>query len=166
MKLLLLAALTSVIKFSELAFFKRIHLKKKNIGVNYILPGHGVYKIFRETVGEDKRHEKKVSFVVGFRLRLIGSHAFLHWVFQRVCIVTTPFWSGLRGFHIKLWMINPTTNKYAGIYEWYGVRDAQAYLDVLLPVLRFFSTKNSIWYSIYQEKDLATLLQSFKGKSP
>ena len=45
--------------------------------------------------------------VVGFQLKVIGAHPIPHWIFQRCCLLTTPFWSGLPGFSVKLWMVDP-----------------------------------------------------------
>ena len=42
----------------------------------------------------------------------------LHALFRVVCIVTTPLFVGLRGFRSKLWMVDPATGDFAGLYEW------------------------------------------------
>lgn len=53
--------------------------------------------------------------VVGFHHRPLGVRPFPHWLFQRACVLTTPFWSGFRGFRGKLWLVNPETKTYLDI---------------------------------------------------
>jgi hypothetical protein len=40
----------------------------------------------------------------------------LHRLFRVVCIITTPFFVGLPGFRSKLWMVDPATGDFAGLY--------------------------------------------------
>ena len=42
----------------------------------------------------------------------------MHAPFRVVCIITTPFFVGIRGFRSKLWMVDPETADFAGLYEW------------------------------------------------
>lgn len=104
----------------------------------------GQYSIFRETHKASSQGEI-VILVIGFRLKLIRSVRLMHWVFQRVCIITTPFWGGLPGFKTKLWMVDPKTKNYLGIYDWRGKSAASAYIKFLLPILNFFSVHGSVW---------------------
>ena len=54
-----------------------------------------------------------------FHLELLPARrSSLHALFRAVCIVTTPFFVGLRGFRSKLWMVDPETGDFAGLYEW------------------------------------------------
>jgi hypothetical protein len=69
-------------------------------------------------------------------------------------ILTTPFWSGFDGFGTKLWMVDPRTHSYAGIYEWGGSTEAQRYLGVLLPILRAVSTKGSVVCKVHSDTEL------------
>jgi hypothetical protein len=111
------------------------------------------FEVFRDTVSRarDPEGAEHVVLVVGFRLRLIGRLAAAHWLFQRACIMTTPFWSGLRGFRVKLWMVDPETKDYAGIYDWAGRADAERYARALVPVLRAVSVSDSVWHRIEDE---------------
>ncbi len=119
-----------------------LKLSHKRIGDEFKIED-GSYRIFRETVSKDS-NGATVILVIGFRLKLIRSVPLLHWLFQRVCVITTPFWSGLPGFKTKLWMVDPTTKNYMGIYDWKGRDNAQAYLDFLIPILNFFSVNGSV----------------------
>jgi hypothetical protein len=72
----------------------------------------------------------------------------LHALFRVVCIVTTPFFVGLPGFRSKLWMVDPATGDFAGLYEWDDVAGAHAYAEGLASVLRVLSTRGSVTYEV------------------
>jgi len=150
-RIIKLAAI-SVARFSF--GFNSLRLRKDRLGNIYRISEAGRFKIFRETVSRKEISEKPVVLVVGFRLKLIKSNPTFHWLFQRVCILTTPFWSGFRGFKVKLWMVDPDTKNYLGIYQWLGEPNTKNYIDFLTPVLQFFSLKNSIWHKIYPNTKL------------
>ena len=122
----------------------------ENMHRTYGIPGHGRYTVFRDTIQlrEAWRDVTPMILVIGFRLRWIKSNRFFHWLFQRVCIITTPFWSGLIGFKEKLWMVDRITKEYLGIYQWLGERPARYYIAFLIPILRIFSLSRSIWYTV------------------
>jgi hypothetical protein len=100
---------------------------------------------------------------VCFRLRFAGRSRTAHRLFQRACILTTPFWSGFAGFATKLWMVEPDTGAYAGIYQWGEPATAEAYLAVLLPVLRFVSVPGSVEYRLHPDVALSEFLASRTG---
>ena len=72
----------------------------------------------------------------------------LHALFRVVCIVTTPFFVGLPGFRSKLWMVDPATGDFAGLYEWDDARTARAYGEGLSKVLRLLSVRGSVSYEL------------------
>jgi len=72
-----------------------LHLRHDRISKRYVIHKSG-YAIFRETTSDDVTG-KPVVLVVGFRLRLIRSNHVAHWLFQQLCTLTTPFWSGMLG---------------------------------------------------------------------
>jgi hypothetical protein len=148
-----------------LVFSHSLHLRRSRLGKHYQLDRGGVYEIFRETIKSKKTVRNPVILVVGFRLRIIRSNPFFHWVFQKVCILTTPFWSGFHGFRVKLWMVDPETKNYLGIYQWYGKENTQTYVNALIRVLRPLSTRGSVWYEMYPDKKLEGYLESHKVKS-
>src|SRR5438445_185960 len=120
-------AAQSLWQFIKLVSAGKLHRRKDRLGRAYLLGEYGEYRIFRETVGNDGSEDKPVVLVVGFRLKLLGINQFWHKLFQKVCILTTPFWSGFRGFRVKLWMVQPRAGNYMGIYEWAGKEHAQEY---------------------------------------
>lgn len=142
-------AVESVFGFLALTGSRALRLRRERLGRRYLLEGQE-FAVFRETVSRApvRAGTEHVVLVVGFRLRLIGGFAPAHRLFQRVCIATTPFWSGLRGFRVKLWMVDPETSDYAGVYDWEGPADGQRYLRALLPVLRAVSVRGSVWHRI------------------
>ena len=117
-----------------------------------------VYAVFRDTVGDDGIGGARCVLVVAFRLRVIGSFPPAHWLFQRVCLLTTPFWSGFEGFREKLWMVDPETKSYLGIYDWAGAANARTYVEMLVRVLRPISTTDSVWYEIVPDQEFETYL--------
>jgi hypothetical protein len=129
-----------------------LRLRRARRGTAYDLGSRGTFVVFRETVSSGSTtSEPPVVLVVGFRLRVIGSSPAAHRLFQRCCILTTPFWSGFAGFRVKLWMVDPETKNYLGIYEWYGREQAHAYVDALVRVLRPLCVPGSVWYEIHDE---------------
>lgn len=149
-------AMRSAVRFCGMIPKHELHLKWGRVGDDYEI-NSATYRIFRET---ERRvtYGEPVVLVVGFRLRLIGSNAVLHWLFQRLCILTTPFWSGMKGFRVKLWMVNPATKDYLGIYDWRGRVKAQNYLDYLLPILRFCSVNGTVWAKKLDNQELEKYL--------
>ncbi len=129
--------------------FRSLYQSRRRLNKIYSLEKTGDYKIFRETVSRKDLDDQPVILIVGFRLKMIKSSPLLHRFFQRVCVLTTPFWSGLAGFKIKLWMVNRETKDYLGVYEWLGEKNARRYVEFLLPILGFFSIKKTIWHKIY-----------------
>ena len=138
-------------------------MPQRRLGSLYEVREKGKYGVFRETVSSTPDDDRRIVIVVGFRLKAIGSSGVLHYFFQRICLITTPFWSGLPGFHVKLWMVDPETKNYAGIYEWRGREKALDYLDALVPVLGFFSAAGSVWYLLYDDVELDKFLEKLNA---
>jgi hypothetical protein len=149
-------AVNSVGGFVGLLARRDLHLRKDRLG-HQVLVKNGTYTVFRDSVNERARGEP-VVLVVGFRLRWLHAQPMMHWLFQRVCICTTPFWSGLPGFRVKLWLVDEHTKKYLGIYDWRGATAAQNYVNYLVPMLRFFSVRGSVWYELLPDTKLVDYL--------
>lgn len=153
--------LSSLASFPELAAHHELRLATGRLGSSYRLCDGHSYRVFRETV-RPLPDQRRAVIEVGFRLKLIGSAPAPHWLFQRLCILTTPFWSGFDGFGTKLWMVEPHTRSYAGVYEWGGDTTAQRYLDVLLPVLRIVSVADSVFCELHSDTELGGFCASAK----
>lgn len=145
------SAAISTSHYARLAATHALHLRQKHVGSSYRIAQRGTYTVFRETTNDAEYDMPPTILVVGFRLKLIRSNRSLHWLFQRLCILTTPLWSGMRGFHAKLWLVDTKTKNYLGIYDWRGVRDAGAYVALLKRVLQPFAVPGSVWYRAYTE---------------
>ncbi len=159
------AASRSVWNYLKLIFSSKLHLDKVRLGRSYHIGDQGEYLVFRETVSGAIIKEPHVVLVVGFRLKLLSTNRTAHKIFQKICILTTPFWSGFVGFHIKLWMVKHNTSSYLGIYDWAGKDNAIKYAETLCRVLRPLSTPDSVWYKIY-EKDFEDYLLEHEYKLP
>jgi len=150
--------LGSLASFPGLVARDSLELRRERLGrLFWLCDGHS-YMVFRETVRPLPVRERTV-IEVGFRLRLIGSAPAPHWLFQRLCILTTPFWSGFEGFGTKLWMVDPSTRSYAGIYQWGSHRAARAYLGTLLPILRAVSVPGSVFSEVHPGRELTPFLE-------
>ena len=149
----------SVVRFLTLAANRRIRLRRDRLGQTYGTDRGGNYEIFRETVRVSGTTGQPVVLVVGFRLKLIGGNPLLHRLFQRLCILTTPFWSGFRGFRVKLWMVDPETKNYLGIYDWAGAANAGVYVEALVRVLHPLSTPGSVWHDLFPDQAFESFLQ-------
>jgi hypothetical protein len=147
-------ALASAGGFVDLVRADAISRPTSRLGRRYRVDRGGVYDVFRETDGDDGVTGDPAVLVVGFRLKIIGANPVAHWLFQRVCLLTTPFWSGFRGFRVKLWMVDQDTKNYLGIYQWAGEENARAYAEALCRVLRPLSTRDSVWYDLEPEQAL------------
>ncbi len=151
-------ALASVRAFPQLTLNGRLHRSRAHLGATYQIEDAGTFAVFRETDSATEDAGRPCVLVVGFRLKAIRSFRLLHWLFQRVCLLTTPFWSGLPGFKVKLWMVDPTSKNYLGIYDWRGEADARRYVDALVRVLAPLSNRGSVWYRLYPDEELDTYL--------
>ena len=149
----------SLVRFPSLIAGHSLHLRTNRKGAIYNLPGRGLFTVFRETVST-RVVAQPVVLVVGFRLRAIGTSAVLHRLFQHVCVLTTPFWSGFQGFGTKLWMVDQRTKNYVGIYQWDSVGAANNYLQALIPVLKAVSVRGSVWSQSLPGRELEDFLSA------
>ncbi len=151
-------AIASARQWRRLVSSEKLSRVDAHLHHRYRIDQGQIYEVFRDTIGDDGVEGARCVLVVAFRLRVIGSFPPMHWLFQRVCLLTTPFWSGFRGFREKLWMVDPQTKSYLGIYDWSGAENAKIYVDALVRVLRPISTKDSVWYEIVPDQDFETYL--------
>jgi hypothetical protein len=148
---------SSLVVFVSLARRRTLRLATGRLGCSYLLCDGRSYRVFRESV-RPLSGQSRTVIEVGFRLKLVRSSPLAHWLFQRLCILTTPFWSGFEGFGTKLWMVDPLTHSYAGIYEWEGEDRARTYLRVLLPILRRLSVPGTVFSELHPDAELDRFL--------
>jgi menaquinone-dependent protoporphyrinogen oxidase len=157
--------LSSLARFPGLVAHHTLRLRRGRLGRTYRLCDRHSYQVFRETT-RPIDDERPTVIEVGFRLKVLGSAPVPHWLFQRLCILTTPFWSGFDGFGTKLWMVDPNTRSYAGIYEWRDASHARTYLRVLLPVLRAVSVPGSVFAETHPDSHLTAFLSQRDPQHP
>ena len=114
------------------------------------LDDDGVFAVFRETTVAGLPIERPAVLAVRFHLRATRArHRRFHRLFQRVCILTTPFFVRTPGYRTKLWAFDAQTGDYAGVYQWDGAERADAYARSLVPILRALSRRGSVSDRIY-----------------
>ncbi|MFC5951969.1 hypothetical protein ACFQH9_27265 [Pseudonocardia lutea] len=112
-------------------------------------------RVFRETAVRGRRPADPVVLVVRFRLRWIGRARWAHTVFRSTCVVNTPLFAGFPGFVTKLWLADPWTGVYRGLYEWDGAERAEWYATSLAHVLALVSVRGSIAHEVVRGVDRA-----------
>jgi hypothetical protein len=112
-------------------------------------------RVFRETAVRGRRPADPVVLVVRFRLRWIGRRRWAHTVFRSTCLVNTPLFAGFPGFVTKLWLTDPWTGVYRGVYEWDGAERAERYATQLTRVLALVSVRGSIAHTVIEGVDRA-----------
>ena len=70
------------------------------------------------------------------------------WLFERLCIVNTLLFAGFDGYLVKLWMVDPATSDYAGLYTWESAGAADRYGSYITAILRPFSRPGSVGYAV------------------
>jgi hypothetical protein len=147
----------------------QIRLRRDRLGDPLTMRDARTYIPFRETISLTARPASATATVLQprFRLRGLGRPDSLrHRLFRRICIVTTPFFVGVDGFRSKLWMYDPATGDYAGLYDWDDPASARAYAEGLSRVLRPISIPGSVSYELTPGEDVATYLESSLALRP
>ena len=104
--------------------------------------------MFRETAIRDGDPHDPAVLIVQFRLRVLGRSRLLHALFRHECILHTPLFAGFPGFWSKLWISDPATGTYRGLYEWDGAERAVDYVDHLVRLLTPLSADGSVRYHV------------------
>jgi hypothetical protein len=147
---------------TRLLLGRKIRLRHDRVGVRLTMSDGRTYVPFRETALLSSRPATAVPTVLQprFRLRGVGRRpdGLRHRMFRRCCIMTTPFFVGVGGFRSKLWMYDPSTGDYAGLYDWDDPRRARAYAEGLSAVLRLVSVPGTVSYELVPGEDVATYL--------
>ena len=107
-----------------------------------------VSRIYRETSMRGLETTPQVMLAVRFRLRLIGSSRLGHALFRFESLFNTLLFAAHRGFHSKLWLTDPATDYYRGIYEWEDNESAIEYAETLRIVLAPWVQRGSFAYRI------------------
>lgn len=125
------------------------------------LPDGRTFNVFRESICDGDSGEGRVSLAVWFHLRGIPAGSRVRrFLFERLCLVNTLLFAGFDGYRVKLWMVNPNTADYAGLYSWRSAEEAEVYARYIVGVLSPLSTSGSVGYQLFPDIALEHLLTS------
>ena len=152
-----------VISTLGLILRRKLGMPNDRVGSNIKFADGSVSTIYRETVMRGLVTTPQVMLAVRFRLRFIGSSRLGHWLFRLESLFNTLLFAAHRGFHTKLWLTDPRTNFYRGIYEWADEPSALEYAETLRVVLAPWVQAGTFDYRIVLG---ATRLEFLEGGVP
>ena len=129
---------------------RRLHLRPGSIGQARYLPDGRRFDVYRETERtSDVASTEPVTLSVWFHLRGISGGARVRQrAFERVSLVNTMLFAGVDGFLTKLWMVDPATGDWAGLYTWDTAERADRYGRYITAVLRPFCRPGSVGHEV------------------
>ncbi len=137
-----------------LLFQHRLHLRRDRVGAWVALPDGRRFEVFRESSCTTDA-ASPVLLAVWFRLRAIPPGARCRrWLFERACIVNTLLFAGCEGFLVKLWMVDPATSDYAGLYSWRTAPEAARYGRYITAILRPWCVRGSLGFEVFENLTL------------
>lgn len=156
-------AVVCAARTARLLAARRLHLRRSRVGSTVALPDGRRYVVFRESSCDQQTDTAPVMLAVWFRLRAIPPGARVRrWFFERLCILNTVLFAGFDGYLVKLWMVDPDTSDYAGLYSWSSADKAERYGRYITSVLRPLSLPSSIGYQVFAD----STLESYLDRSP
>jgi hypothetical protein len=127
------------------------------------LPDGRRYVVFRESSCDQQTDTAPVMLAVWFRLCAIPPGARVRrWLFERLCILNTVLFAGIDGYLVKLWMVNPTTSDYAGVYSWSSADEAERYGHYITSILRPLACPTTVGHEVFPD----STLESYLDRSP
>ncbi len=113
------------------------------------LPDGRPFVVFRESMCDGDAGPRPVILAVWFHLRGIPAGSRVRrLLFERLCIVNTVLFAGFDGYQVKLWMVDPKTADYAGLYSWRSADEAELYARYITGVLTPLSRGGSVGYQV------------------
>jgi hypothetical protein len=138
----------------------RLHIDRPPLAEAARFPDGRRFVTFRQTscdpdpTGDDDA-SPEVLLEVWFHLRGVPAGARVRrWLFERESILNTVLYAGIAGYRTKLWMVDPVTSDYAGMYAWAGAAEAERYGRYITRVLRPLSTAGSVGFEVHPETTL------------
>jgi hypothetical protein len=132
----------------ELLFHKKLHLRRERIGAVATLPDGRAFTVFRESIRDDAG-PSRTTLAVWFHLRGIPAGSRVRrFLFERLCLANTLLFAGFDGYRVKLWMVDPKTADYAGLYQWRSDEEAEDYGRYIVGILSPLSTRGSVGYQV------------------
>lgn len=105
-------------------------------------------RVYRHTTVIGGTDQQPVLLVMAFRLRGVGLNPFLHTLFRAESLANTPLFAGFPGFRSKLWLTDPRTGTYHGVYRWDGAERATGYAETMSSLLRLVSVPGSVRFHV------------------
>ncbi|MFC7046801.1 YdhR family protein [Halobacteriaceae archaeon GCM10025711] len=134
----------SLASFVRLALAGEVRFPRGRVGETVRVDGRE-YTVFRELVhGSRERPDPPTVFLVRFRLARMPPS--LNRLFSWLPV---PFFAGLPGLRSKLWLVDESTEEFAGLYEWASPAAAERYADSF--AMRFMTKRaapGSVGYEI------------------
>ena len=127
----------------------RLHLGHKRIGATVRLPNGQELVVFRESSCDGAVGPAPVTLAVWFHLRGVpeGSRV-RRYLFERACLVNTILFAGFAGYRVKLWMVDPETADYAGLYSWRSADEAEEYARYIVRILSPLSRSGTVGFQV------------------
>jgi hypothetical protein len=143
---------------------RRLHIDEP-LADRATLPDGRVLTVFRQTSCDGEPAGGDVTLAVWFHLRGVppGSRV-RRWIFERESILNTVLYAGVPGFRTKLWLVDPESCDYAGLYGWCGAAAAEHYGRYISAVLRPLSVRGSIGYQVVEGTRLVDHLRAHPAR--
>ena len=135
-----------------------LHRRRGRVGSWVRLPDGRCFQVFRETTSDAGSERDRVVVAVWFHLKGVPAGARIRRaIFERESILNTLLFAGFDGFRIKLWMVDPASSDFAGLYEWSDPGQAEIYARYITTVLARLSRSGSVGYQIVADETLVGL---------
>jgi hypothetical protein len=146
---------------------RELHIDRRGAGVTVAVPDGRRFVVFRDTSRGNGDLDDTVTLAVWFHLRAMPPGSRLRrFLFERESILNTLLYAGFEGYRRKLWMVDPETCDYAGLYGWQGRAAAERYAAYITAVLRPLSVPGSVGFEIVDRPLPAYLAaREFSGPS-
>jgi hypothetical protein len=139
--------LYSFVKTHLYLLLRRLHFPRRRMGEALILEDGQTWVIFREVHLDPGPHRPaRAGAVFRPRFHVRGMSRRANILFS---LLPIPFFTGLPGFRSKLWLYQPESGDFQGIYEWDTPADAEAYAQSF--AMRFMTRRSvpgSVSYQI------------------
>ena len=145
----------------ELLLHGQLHLRRSWAGASATLPDGRTFTVFRESICDGDSGVGQVTLAVWFHLRGIPAGSRVRrFLFERLCLLNTILFAGFDGYRVRLWMVDPDTADYAGLYSWRSAEEAEVYARYIVGVLSPLSTTRSVGYQVLPDIALEHLVTS------
>jgi hypothetical protein len=138
----------SVREWARMAGRHELIQPSDHVGARLAFADGTTSKVFRETRAVDFTMDEPTVLVIRFRLALLDDLAPLHRGFRHECVLHTPLFAGFPGFRSKLWLEDPKTRMYRGVYQWDGFEAAVAYAGRMVGLLAPFSNRHTARFHV------------------